>query len=147
MVYELVRKRINDIIPLNKLLGVEILSIGDGHAEARVPLRSDLMNHIGSAHATLIFGVAEAASGAAMSGALAPSVADIRPVAAQAQITFLKVARSNLTAKAKVNEDTNTLRGKLAEFGKVAFDVSVGVFDDSKNEVAQVIVNWHVSKK
>jgi hypothetical protein len=82
-----------------------------------------------------------------MSGALAPSVADIRPVAAQAQITFLKVARSNLTAKAKVNEDTNTLRGKLAEFGKVAFDVSVGVFDDSKNEVAQVIVNWHVSKK
>jgi len=147
MVYELIRRRMDDIIPLNKLVGIEILSIGDGVAEARVALRPDLTNHIGSAHATLIFGVAEAASGAAMSGALAPSVADIRPVAAQAQIAFLKIAKSNLTAKARVSESTDALRARLAETSKVVFDVNIGVFDEANDEIAQVTVNWHVSKR
>jgi acyl-coenzyme A thioesterase PaaI-like protein len=147
MVYELIRRRMDDIIPLNKLVGIEILSIGDGVAEACVALRPDLTNHIGSAHATLIFGVAEAASGAAMSGALAPSVADIRPVAAQAQIAFLKIAKSNLTAKARVSESTDALRARLAETSKVVFDVNIGVFDEANDEIAQVTVNWHVSKR
>ena len=67
IVYEMLRRRIAEIIPLNKLLGIEIISIGDGVAETRLPFRSEVTNHIGSMHASAIFGVAEAASGCAMS--------------------------------------------------------------------------------
>src|SRR3954471_2321195 len=73
-VYNLLRRRLGEIIPLNKLLGIEITSIGDGVAEARLPFRTEVTNHIGSMHATAIFGLAEAASGGAMSGAFAPVI-------------------------------------------------------------------------
>ena len=81
-VYEILRRRLGKIIPLNQVLGIEIVSIGDGVAQARLPFRSEVTNHIGSVHATAIFGLAEAASGAALAGAFAPVVMSIRPVAA-----------------------------------------------------------------
>src|SRR5262245_66032977 len=88
IVYELLRRRLAEIIPLNKLLGIDITSIGDGVAEARLPFRAEVTNHIGSVHAAAIFGVAEAASGGAMSGAFARDVLSIRPAAANANVTF-----------------------------------------------------------
>ena len=147
MVYDLIRKRMNEVIPLNKLIGVEIVSVGDGVAEARVAFRPEVTNHIGSAHAALIFGVAEAASGGAMSGAFASSIASIRPVAASAQIKFLKVARSSLTAKAMMMGDRNELRNQLASLGKTTADVAVTVTDAEGIEVASMTVNWHITKK
>jgi uncharacterized protein (TIGR00369 family) len=147
LVYGIIRNRMDHVIPLNQLLGIEIVSVGDGVAEGKVALRPQLENHIGSAHATLMFGVAEAASGAAMAGALAPAMATIRPVAAQAQIKFLKVAKSDLVAKATVRGDTAELRARLEQTGSIAFDVDVGVFDGNGVEVAQVVVNWHISQR
>ena len=34
IVYEMIRRRMGEIIPLNKLVGIEVVSIGDGVAEA-----------------------------------------------------------------------------------------------------------------
>jgi uncharacterized protein (TIGR00369 family) len=147
LVYDLIRKRLGEIIPLNKLIGVEIVSIGDGVAQARVPFRPDLTNHIGSLHATAIFGVAEAASGAAMSGAFAPIVLQIRPVAAGATITFSKIARSDVVAQAAVVGSAQELRDKLANEGRVLFDVAVQMRDSAGSDVAEMTVAWHVTKR
>jgi len=68
LVYGIIRNRMDHVIPLNQLLGIDIVSVGDGCAEAKVALQPQLKNHIGSAHASVVFGVAEAASGAAMAG-------------------------------------------------------------------------------
>jgi uncharacterized protein (TIGR00369 family) len=147
IVYEMLRRRIAEIIPLNKLLGIEIISIGDGVAETRLPFRSEVTNHIGSMHASAIFGVAEAASGCAMSGAFAPVALSIRPVAASAQVHFSKIARSALIAHAKTSETSEGLRAKLKEAGKVVFDVVVDVRDEGGTDVAKVTVAWHVATK
>ncbi len=147
LVYGMIRNRMDRVIPLNQLLGIEIVSVGHGVAAAKVALLPQLKNHIGSAHATLVFGVAEAASGAAMAGALAPAMATIRPVAAQAQIKFLKIARSDLVARGAVRGEAAELRTRLEQTGSIAFDVYVGVFDASGAQVAEVVVNWHISQR
>lgn len=145
LVYGIIRNRMEHVIPLNQLLGIEIVSVGDGVAEAKVVLRAELENHIGTAHATLMFGVAEAASGAAMAGVLAPAMLTVRPVAAQAQIKFLKPAKSDLVARAAVLGHASDLRARLEQAGSIAFDV--GVFDASGAQVAEVVVNWHISQR
>ena len=146
LVYGIIRNRMDHVIPLNQLLGIDIVSVGDGVAEAKVALQPQLKNHIGTAHATLMFGVAEAASGAAMAGALAPAPWRlIGPVAAQAQIKFLKVAKSDLVARAAGRGEASV--AKLEKGGTVAFDVDVQVFDASGAQVAEVVVNWHVSQR
>jgi uncharacterized protein (TIGR00369 family) len=146
-VYDILRRRLADIIPLNKLLGIEIVSIGDGVAQARLPFRPEITNHIGSVHATAIFGLAEAASGCAMSGAFAPVVLEIRPVAASATVNFMKIARSDLIAYAKTPGPSEELRAKLKADGKVVFDVSVDIKDDAGVEVGRLTVAWHITKK
>lgn len=147
MVYEIVRRRMSEIIPLNVLLGIEIASIGNGVAETRLPVRQDLTNHIGTLHASAIFAVAEAASGGAMSGAFAPVILNVRPVAANATIEFLKPAKTSLVARAKTLEEPAALRDRLDKDGKVAFDLAVVVADEEGNNVARVKVGWHVAAK
>ena len=147
VVYDLLRRRLAEIIPLNKHLGIEIVSIGDGVAQTRLPFREEVTNHIGTVHATAIFGLAEAASGGALSGAFAPMVLKIRPVAASAGVTFAKIARTDLTADATTSEPSETLRTRLTETGKAIFDVAVDVRDDRGVHVAQVTVTWHVTRK
>jgi uncharacterized protein (TIGR00369 family) len=146
-VYALLRRRLGEIIPLNKLLGIEITSVDDGAAEARLPFRAEITNHLGTVHATAIFGLAEAASGGAMSGAFAPDILKIRPVASQSEIRFVKIARGDLTAEARTVQPSAVLRDKLAADGKVSFEVSVKVRDQSEAEIASVAVTWHVSLK
>jgi uncharacterized protein (TIGR00369 family) len=119
LVYGMARRRLADQIPLNDLLGIEILSVGDGVGEARLPFRPEVTNHIGSLHATAIFGVAEAASGCAMTGAFAPVILDVRPVAASAEVQFMKVARSGLVATARTSAPADELRAQLKSEGKI----------------------------
>jgi uncharacterized protein (TIGR00369 family) len=146
-VFRMLRRRLEEIVPLNKLLGIEILSIGNGVAEAKLPFRHELTNHIGSVHATAIFGLAEAASGAAMSGAFAPVILNIRPVAASANVRFLKIARSDLIARARISVPAEQLREQLASTGKVLFDVVVEVCGAAGDNIGELTVAWHVAGK
>ena len=147
LVYSMMKSRLANIIPLNTLLGVEIVSVGDGVAEARLPFRPEITNHIGSVHATAIFGLGEAASGGAMLGAFAPVATLIRPVASNASVTFTRIARSDLVAKAKTSLGSQELRQSLERDGKAVFDVGVNLYDVTGAEIAQLTVSWHVSKK
>jgi len=147
MVYELIRSRLSDIVPLNNLLGIKIVSVGDGVAETRLPFRSEITNHIGSVHAAAIFGLAEAASGGAMSGAFAPVATSIRPVAASATVEFSRIAQTDLVARASTRLASADLREALQRDGKVVFDVAVTLQDASDAEVARVTVSWHVAMK
>lgn len=147
LVYNMARRRLSKAVPLNELLGIEIVSVGDGVGEARLPFRPDVTNHIGSMHATAIFGVAEAASGCAMTGAFAPLILNVRPVAASAEVKFMKIARSSLIATAKTATRPDELRARLTSEGKIAFDVAVDVRDDSGAAIASVTVVWHLAIK
>jgi uncharacterized protein (TIGR00369 family) len=147
MSYDLIRKRMADIVPFNTLVGIEIVSLGDGVSTARLPLRRDLTNHIQTLHASALFALAEAASGAAMSGAFASVITTVRPVATGASIEFLKTAKTGVTAQARIAGDSAAFRQTLADAGKAMFDVVVDITDEAGLEIARVKVGWHVAQK
>jgi uncharacterized protein (TIGR00369 family) len=147
MSYDIIRKNMASLVPFNTFVGIEIVSLGDGIAEAILPFRREVTNHIETTHASAIFALAEATSGAAMSGAFAPVITAVRPVAIQATIEYLKTARTKTTARAQVLGEPAALRANLENAGKVTFDVWVNVTDDGGTEVARVKVGWHVGQK
>lgn len=147
MVYRIIMDKMSDIIPLNKLLGIELEAVEDGIGRAFLPHSEDILNHIGTVHATAIYGLAEAASGCAMSGALAPMIAKIRPMAASAKIDYLKAAKTALTAVAKTVKSPSILREELKREKKTRFDVQITVTDTNGEQIASIVVEWHVSLK
>jgi hypothetical protein len=81
-----------------------------------------------------------------MSGAFAPVMLSVRAVAGSAVVRFLKVARTDLVARAKLTADAATLRTELDEAGKVVFDVVVEVQDSGGDNIAELTVAWHVTR-
>ena len=109
MTYELIRKQLDKTVPFARHAGVEIETIDKGRAVTRLPFRPEGLNHIGTQHAAALFAAGEAASGAAMAGAFAPILLDIRPVAAEAIIRFLAVAKGPVRAEAQIKGNANDL--------------------------------------
>jgi uncharacterized protein (TIGR00369 family) len=133
------------VIPFNRHLGIEITELEAGRAVATLPEAPHLLNHVGTQHAAALFAVAEAASGAAVAGALADVITTVTPLARSAQITYLKPARGPITATARLDYDAAEMRAKLAD-GKADFAVAVDLTDGQGVKVAQVGVAWYVRK-
>lgn len=147
MVYDIVRTQMADSLPFVKHCGIELTALGDGTAEARVTDQPSVKNHLGTPHAGVIFTLAETASGGAMAGAFAPVLLSIRPVAAQATIQFLKVAKGDLRAIARTGRPGADLRAELQADGKARFPVEVEITDEAGEPVSKMVVEWYVSPK
>ena len=137
MVYDIIRTQMAGSLPFVRHCGIDLVSIADGRAEARLPEAEPLKNHIGTQHA----------SGAAMAGAMAPVLLTVRPVAAEARIQFLKLGKGPLTAIATTEEGGEVLRTRLAAEGKVRFPVRIDITDGAGDSVAAMVVDWYVSPK
>lgn len=143
--YDMIKSHLDTAVPFAAHVGVRLLEIGEGTARAELEQREAVSNHINSMHAGAMFTLGEAASGAAMAGALAPVILDMRPVAATGEIAFKKVAVGRLTAHAKTSQDGATLMQTIKEDGKVAFDVEVDIRNAAGDTVCEMTVNWYVS--
>lgn len=147
MVYERIKQQMMGSLPLVNLLGIQIEEIGPGTARVAMPADPKINNHLGSQHAGAVFTLAETASGAAMAGGFAELILDLRPVAKEARIQYLKVLKGSTRANAKVEGDLATLKQSLQRDGKVAFPVQVEIVDSEGTLVAQVQVEWYLSFK
>lgn len=145
--YDMIKSHLESAVPFATHVGVKLLEIGDGTASAELVQRHETSNHIGSQHAGAMFTLGEAASGAAMAGAIAPVIMDMRPVAATGQIAFKKIAEGTLTAHAKTSRPGAELLKTLQNENKVAFDVTVDIRNEAGETVVEMTVNWHVSAK
>jgi acyl-coenzyme A thioesterase PaaI-like protein len=143
--YDMIKSHLDTAVPFATHVGVKLLEIGDGTARAELVQRDEVSNHIKSMHAGAMFTLGEAASGAAMAGALAPVILDMRPVAAMGQIAFKKVAIGTLTAHAKTSQEGAALMQAIKDDGKVAFDVTVDIQNAVGETVVEMTVNWYVS--
>ena len=144
--YDAIRAQLGTAVPFATHTGVELTEVGDGHALARLPQTDHSINHIQTQHAGALFTLGEAASGAAMAGALAPVLLTVRPVAAQAEIAYVAVARGTITAEAHTSEAGGALLSRLEAEGRVRFDVDVSLRDEAQETVATMRVGWHVSR-
>ena len=147
MVYDIIRTQMAGSLPFVRHCGIDLVSIADGRAEARLPEAEHLKNHIGTQHAGAVFTLAETASGAAMAGAMAPVLLTVRPVAAEARIQYLKLGKGPLTAIATTEETGEALRARLAAEGKVRFPVRIDITDGAGESIAAMVVDWYVSPK
>jgi acyl-coenzyme A thioesterase PaaI-like protein len=146
MDHEALRAGLNDAIPFNKHLGLEVLEVGDGRGVVRLPDGAQLQNHVGSQHAGGLFSAAEAASGAAFVGAFGERLGEITPLAKSARIDYLKLARGPIEATGTLAEPKEELLERLDAEGRVEFPVQVELSDGDGVKVAAVTVDWHVRK-
>jgi acyl-coenzyme A thioesterase PaaI-like protein len=147
MAYDLIARQLNGSVPFARHAGVQIETIEKGRAVAHLPFRPEGLNHIGSQHAAALFALGEAASGAAMAGAFAPILLEIRPVAADAAIRYLAVAKGPVRAEATVKGNADDLVSAVRTDGKSVFQVAVKLTGEDGAEVAEMTVDWHVSRK
>ncbi len=144
--FDMIRTHLSTVIPFANHVGVVLGDISDGAATATLEQRTETSNHIQTQHAGAMFTLGEAASGAALAGALAPVILEVRPVASGATIRYVKIAKGTLTAHAQTSAPGAELLQTLRDDGKVAFDIDVDIRDDAGDTVVEMQVGWHVRK-
>src|SRR4051812_46998005 len=106
---EMVRSGLQEAIPFNKHISLEVLEVGEGRGVVKLPDDPNLHNHVGSQHAAGLFAAGEAASGGAFAGVFYDKLAEVRPLAKSAEIESLKLGKGEITATAPLNEDRDEL--------------------------------------
>jgi uncharacterized protein (TIGR00369 family) len=145
--FDAVAKGMAVAVPYIAHIGIEVTEMSEGAATAVLPDRPELHNHVGSQHAGALFGVAETASGAAFVGAFAARMGHVTPLARSAEISYLKVARGPIEAKAKLGMPAAEALAKLDADGRVDFSVEVEMTDAEGAVVATATVDWNVRLK
>jgi uncharacterized protein (TIGR00369 family) len=86
-------------MPFARLLGIELTSVGDGHAEGRVELRAELSWHPEEvrAHGGVVFALADTVGGAALVSEVGKPVPTV-----DMRVDYLHAATSDLQAAADV---------------------------------------------
>ena len=144
MDYEVVRAGLEQAIPFNQHVGLEVLEVGPGTGTVRLPDQPHLTNHVGSQHAGALFSVGEAASGAAFVGAFAEHLGRLTPLAKSAGIEYLKLAKGPITATGTLERDVAEILSEADESSRAEFPIAVSLTDADGNEVARMTVDWHL---
>lgn len=142
--FEIVRTGMGDAVPFARHASVSLDEIGDATSRASLPEAEHLVNHLGTVHAGALFTLAETASGAAMAGAFAPMLFDIRPVVSGARIDYLRPATGALRAVAQLAVPGADLRRTLLDERRVSVDAEVEILDASERVVARFTATWVV---
>lgn len=142
--FDAIAQGMTQAVPFAGHLGLEITSIAKGEATVVLPERPELTNHVGSQHAGALFTVAETASGAAFVGAFAERLGDVTPLARSAEISYEKIAKGPIEARAKLAVPAAEALSTLEAEGKVVFPCEIELTDASGQRVATAKVQWHV---
>jgi len=142
--FDAIAQGMTQAVPFAGFLGVEITSLTAGEATAMLPERPELKNHVGSQHAGALFTAAETASGAAFVGAFAERMADVTPLARSAEISYEKIAKGPIEAKATLGVPADEALATLGAEGKVVFPCEIELTDADGQRVATATVQWHV---
>ncbi len=88
MELEPLRAGMEQAIPFNGHLGLEIVEVSVGRGVARLPDDQTLRNHTGSQHASALFAVGEAASGAALAAVFVEHLPQLELSPESAEISY-----------------------------------------------------------
>ncbi|HEX7246321.1 MAG TPA: DUF4442 domain-containing protein [Solirubrobacterales bacterium] len=142
--FDAIARGMTQAVPFAAHLGLEIIHIDEGEATVRLPERQELTNHVGSQHAGALFTAAETASGAAFVGAFAERLGEVTPLARAAEISYTKIAKGPIEARAKLGVPAVEALATLDAEGKVVFPCEIELTDSSGEPVATATVQWHV---
>lgn len=138
---------LNTSVPFARHTGVVIADADADSATALLPEAPHLLNHVGSQHAGALFTLGEAASGAAMTAVFADLMGSVTPLVRQATIRYLKVARGEIAATARLTAPAADVRTVLSDTGKANFDIEVTLRDVAGTDVAMMDVEWSLRRR
>jgi acyl-coenzyme A thioesterase PaaI-like protein len=142
--FDAIAQGMTQAVPFAGFLGLEVTSVAPGEAVVVLPERAELTNHVGSQHAGALFTAAEAASGAAFVGAFAERMGEVTPLARSAEISYEKIAKGPIEARARLGVPAAEALATLDAEGKVVFPCEIEMADASGLRVATATVHWHV---
>jgi acyl-coenzyme A thioesterase PaaI-like protein len=142
--FDAIAQGMTQAVPFAGFLGLEVTSVAAGEATVVLPERAELTNHVGSQHAGALFTAAEAASGAAFVGAFAERMGEVTPLARGAEISYEKIAKGPIEARATLGVPAAEALATLDAEGKVVFPCEIEMTDASGLKVATATVHWHV---
>lgn len=130
------------VVPWVRTVGVEFGEVTTTRAVAHLPDRADLHNHVGGAHAAMIFGLGETASGAVGLAAFGATMERATPLVVRAEIGYLALARGPLTAEAVLDRRVADVLAELDGGKRPEFSVAVTITDGGGRATARMNVLW-----
>ncbi len=123
--------RISDL-PFNKHIGIQ-----DHNGVVTIPVKDWHMNHLGTVHATAIYGVAEAGSGQFIKENFGAEFPDALAVARMGTIKYKAAAREDILAEVTKSEpDPHQVLDRLRQKGAAKIAVEVSVY--SNHEIVAI---------
>lgn len=148
---DLIRQQLASHVPFVRHLGLQVRGLDGRGASVFVEPAAQLHNHVGGLHAGLVFAACEAASGAALAGALAAVILRTRFVVRDGRIAYVSPADGPLTASAVLVDEGERLLDELQHLGRVdaLVDVTARVPGPSASPhdtrvVAKASFTWHL---
>ena len=129
-------------VPMVSTLNLEFVEVTDTSAVLRLPDQPAFHNHIGGPHAGALFTLAESASGAVVLVHFGDRMAEVLPLAVEATIRYLKLARGPVTATATSEVDPDAVIAELAGGARPEFTVEVALHDQTGLQTGAMSVLW-----
>lgn len=131
-------------LPFNRLAGIRRKDDG-----VSLTPRAELLNHVGTVHATVVFGVAEAASGQVLLARFPELAETTNALMRQSKLKYRRPALPDhdILGMGEM-EDTavNRFLDLLKTKGRATIDISVSVTQDN-NEIACGTFTWFAARK
>jgi acyl-coenzyme A thioesterase PaaI-like protein len=147
MDFEPLRAGLEQAVPFNQHLGLEVTEVALGRGVVRLPDDPNLRNHTGTHHASALFALGQAAAGAAIAAAFVRELPELDLLPQGSEITYKKVSRGPIVATGHLGADPGALLAALEGEGRVEFAVDVAEADGAGDTVAEMTVNWLVRRK
>ena len=130
-------------IPMNKYLG--IYKIRDDEFLLAMEADEKLQNHVGTLHATALFGLAEASSGEFLLEEFSEMIAEVIPVVRKAEIKFSKPSSGRVKSKAMFFESEKVdVLYQLETSKRALVKVKVDIYNEAGQNVLYSIFQWFV---
>jgi|SRR4051794_441050 acyl-coenzyme A thioesterase PaaI-like protein len=133
-------------VPFARTLGVQFVAVrADGvltEVTVKLPDAQALHNHVGGPHAGALFTLGETASGAVVLAAFRDQLQRAVPLAVRADIGYLKLARGEVTATARLDRPAADVVAALDAGGRPEFGVDVEIRRADGAVTATMHVVW-----
>ncbi|MYW03230.1 DUF4442 domain-containing protein [Streptomyces sp. SID3343] len=140
--FDAVAEGLRASVPFVRTLGLEFLELAADRAVLRLPDDPAHHNHIAAPHAGAMFTLAESASGAIVIAAFGNRLHRATPLAVDAGIRYVKIARGPITAEARLERPAAEVVAELDEGKRPVFTVSVTLRDEAGDTTAETTVTW-----
>lgn len=142
MDFETIKAGLSAAVPMVRTLNLEYVELSESHAVLKMPDDSRFHNHLAGPHAGAMFTLGESATGAVVIAAFNDQLARSVPVAAEASISYKRLAMGAITATATLGKPRAEVIAELDAGNNGRFPVDVVLTTDDGTVTGEMQVVW-----